>query len=117
MRNLSRSEQQQDSQNTNVVHGIVTTRHCSCKALLASRMGSTSDRYPVLEDIVDITVRWMPPFNCYSRCIVGAGTASIRHPFLALGLIASSAAVFYFEITSEIFLRPDNEQHRRCDKA
>ena len=57
MRNLSRSEQQQDSQNTNVVHGIVTTRHCNCKALLASRMGSTSDKYPVLEDIVDITVR------------------------------------------------------------
>ena len=117
MRNLSRREQQQDSQNTDIVHGIVTTRHCSCKALLASRMGSTSDKYPVLEDIVDITIRWMPPFNCYLRCIVGAGTASFQHPFLALGLIASSAAVLYFKIASEIFLGADNEQHRRCDKA
>ena len=56
MRKRSSSEQQQDSQKRKVDHGIVTTRHCSCKALLARRMGSASEKYPVLEDIVDITL-------------------------------------------------------------
>ena len=53
-RNRRRSEQQQDSQKRKVDHGIVTTRHCSCRALLARRMGKASEKYPVLEDIVDI---------------------------------------------------------------
>ena len=45
MRKRSSSEQQQDSQKRKVDHGIVTTRHCSCKALLARRMGSASEKY------------------------------------------------------------------------
>ena len=54
MRNRRSSEQQQDIQKRKVDHGIVTTRHCSCRALLARRMGRASEKYPVVPEIVDI---------------------------------------------------------------